>query len=83
MASASAAGSRGGTRKPVSPSAISSAFPPTRVATIGLPAAIDSMMVLDMPSFTDEMTETSQAASSRATSRRGPVKVTRSPSPSA
>ena len=72
MASASAAGSRGETRKPVSPSWITSALPPTRVATIGLPAAIDSMTVFDMPSLTDESTDRSRPPGAAARLGAGP-----------
>ncbi len=42
MASARAAGERGGTRKPDSPSSTVKVRPPTREATTGVPQAIAS-----------------------------------------
>ena len=82
MAVARAVGSLGGTRNPVSPSRINSAFPPTLVATTGFPATMDSRIVFDIPSFNEDMTETSHAARSRGMSRRAPAKITRPVSPS-
>jgi hypothetical protein len=81
-ASPSAAGAEGGTTSPVRPSATTSAVPPTRVATTGRAARIASSSVTDKPSRTDESTNTSDAASSSATSSLGPRNRTASSSPS-
>ena len=51
--SASASTSPGSTRKPSTPSRITSETPPTRVATTGLPAARASMALTGVPSFAD------------------------------
>src|SRR4029453_9838642 len=59
-ASASCAVSLAGARKPVSPSRITSALPPTAVATTGRAAAIDSMTVFERPSLTDQSPEASK-----------------------
>ena len=64
MASASAAGSPGGTNHPDVPCSTSSATPPTSVATIGRPAAIASMTAEGSPSNRDGRANTSARASS-------------------
>ena len=81
MASANAAESPGDTRSPDTPSAIASGVPPTRVATVGALAAIDSSTTFDNASFNDGMTDTVELASTAGTSDRRPVKWTRSPMP--
>ena len=45
---------------PLLPSATSSGLPPTRVATTGFPAAMDSRITLDMPSLVEQSTDTSR-----------------------
>jgi hypothetical protein len=47
--SGKSASSRGGTRTPWTPSSITSGIPPTRVATIGLPASMNSRIVSGLP----------------------------------
>src|SRR6184192_1826976 len=61
IARLSAAESRGGTRSPSTPSSSASGLPPTRVATTGAPAAIDSRIVLERPSLSDGSTDTETA----------------------
>ena len=60
-ASASASGSPGATRRPVTPSSTRSGTPPTRVATTGRSAAIASMSDTGEPSFR-EVSATTQAS---------------------
>ncbi len=55
--SPSRAGSPGGTSSPLTPSSIASGVPPTRVATTGTPAAIDSSRTFDSASLSDGITE--------------------------
>ena len=69
MASLSAAGSPAGTSRPVWPSVIASGVPPTRVATIGAPAAIDSSSTFESASFSEGMTDTA-ALPNNASERR-------------
>ena len=86
-ASARASGSLGGTRRPVSPSTTSSGLPPTRVATTGRPAAMASSRALDMPSSTEDRTNTSKRGRSRAAlgtaprKRTPPLRPRRAPGP--
>ncbi len=77
MPRASASVSRGGIRIPDTPSSTASAVPPTRVATTGAPAAIDSSSEFDSPSLNDVCTETATSASSSGMSGRKPVNRTR------
>ena len=56
MAAASAASSRGGTRRPVCSWTTTSWLPPTVVATIGRPAAAASSSTIGMPSHADDIT---------------------------
>src|SRR5205809_550913 len=72
MARARAAGSRGATSRPVAPSSTASGMPPTRVATTGTPAAMDSSAVLGMPSLSEGSTETATWDRTSATSFRAP-----------
>ena len=74
---ASAPGSFGSTSKPVTPSSTASAAPPTRVATTGTPAAMDSSSTLDSPSLSEGNTETETCDRISGTSSRRPVKTTR------
>ena len=55
----SRANRRAATSRPVSPSTSASGVPPTRVATTGAPAAIDSSSTFDSASLSDGITETS------------------------
>ena len=75
-ASASARAFLGGTRRPVSPSTTTSGFPPTRVATTGRPAAIASRRLFDIPSQTEERTNTSKWGRSLAAWGTAPRKRT-------
>jgi hypothetical protein len=60
-----------------------SGVPPTRVATTGTPAAMDSNSEFDNPSKpSDGETATDNAAKTSGTSTRKPVKITRSARPS-
>ena len=83
MAAASAAESRGGTSRPLTPSSMTSGLPPTLVATTGTPAAIDSSRVFESPSLRDGSTEIAASDSSSGTSVRNPVNTIRWPKPQA
>ena len=74
-ASASASGIAGLDQEPVTPSTIASGVPPTRVATVGAPAAIDSSSTFDNASFNDGITDTVAAASRAGTSCLSPVNI--------
>ena len=74
---ASAPGSFGSTSKPVTPSSTASAAPPTRVATTGTPAAMDSSSTLDSPSLCEGNTDTETWDRISGTSSLRPVKTTR------
>ena len=64
---------RGG---PSRPSTTTSGFPPTRVATTGRPAAIASRRLFDIPSQTEERTNTSKWGRSLAAWGTAPRKRT-------
>src|SRR5262245_14566301 len=76
MAAASASGSRGGTRSPVSPSATISSGPPSRGAITGRLAAMASSSTRPNGSRFEACTTTSIASMQAATSRRAPVRTT-------
>ena len=61
-AAASASGSPGGTRTPVSPSTTTSGMPPTRLATTAVPQAIASRLMSPKGSYTDGQTNTPRVA---------------------
>jgi hypothetical protein len=83
MAAASAWASFGGTRRPVSPSRITSGLPPIAVATTGVPTASAWRIACDVASERiDGRTSTSSAAMISGMSRRKPVITTASASPS-
>ncbi len=84
MAAASAAGSRGGTSTPLTPSSTISSGPPQRVATVGTPQARACTVESEKPSACELMAYRSRLCMIRGTSSRKPVKCTwsRSPSPS-
>src|SRR5262249_46296498 len=82
--SAIASGSPAATRKPVTPSSMTSGVPPTAVATTGTPRAIDSRTALGSPSLSLELsTETRSLLTAvlRASPPRLPRKSTRSAIP--
>ena len=81
MAAARAAGSSGGTTRPV-PGVTTSSTPPTAVATAGVPAAPVSISETGVPSLSELSTAMSAAAAIAATSARQPTKCTRSSIPS-
>ena len=77
MAAARAGASLGGTRRPVSPSRISSPLPPTVVAITGVPTASACGITCEAASERIEgRTRTSRAAITSGMSRRKPVMLT-------
>src|SRR2546426_8892145 len=63
IAAARAAASLAGTSRPDTPSSTASGVPPTRVATMGVPAAIDSSSEFDSPSLKRSEEHTSELQS--------------------
>jgi hypothetical protein len=72
-AEASAAGSSGGTRTPVSPSATTSGIPPTRDATTAVEHAIASRFTIPSGSYTEGQQKTVACESSWMTSFFGSI----------
>ena len=81
-ACASAVGSCGGTRSPVSPWSTASTIPPALVATTGRARAMASRMLVPSPSVFELMTKTSAARSLGRTSSVKPGRNTSSSRPS-
>ena len=71
IASASDAGSSGGTSSPVTPPSTTSGMPPTRDATTAVEQAIASRLTMPSGSYTDGQTNTSACVSSWMTVRLG------------
>ena len=80
MAETRARSSLTGTRIPLC-AVISSGFPPTRLATTGNPAAMDSRIAFDKLSEVEGSTDKSSDAKIAGMSRRSPRNLTTSPRP--